>query len=177
MSRLVDDLLLLARLDAGRALEREPVDLTRLVLDAADDARAAGPDHRWLLDLPETAVTVQGDEHRLHQVVGNLLANARMHTPQGTAVTVRLATDDGGTRLTVVDDGPGVPEELQPDVFGRFVRVDHSRSRAAGGTGLGLAIVEAVVTAHGGRVVLHSRPGRTEFTVTFPRAAAGAGGG
>ncbi|MGW5115999.1 sensor histidine kinase [Streptomyces noursei] len=176
MSRLVDDLLLLARLDAGRALEREPVDLTRLVLDAADDARAAGPDHRWLLDLPETAVTVQGDEHRLHQVVGNLLANARVHTPRGTAVTVRLATDDGGTRLTVVDDGPGVPEELQPDVFGRFVRVDHSRSRAAGGTGLGLAIVEAVVTAHGGRVVLHSRPGRTEFTVTFPRAAAGAGG-
>ncbi|GAA2662820.1 HAMP domain-containing sensor histidine kinase [Streptomyces lunalinharesii] len=176
MSRLVDDLLLLARLDAGRALEREPVDLTRLVLDAADDARAAGPHHRWLLDLPETAVTVPGDEHRLHQVVGNLLANARVHTPRGTAVTVRLATDDRGTRLSVVDDGPGVPEELQPDVFGRFVRVDHGRSRAAGGTGLGLAIVEAVVTAHGGRVALHSRPGRTEFTVTFPPAAAGAGG-
>ncbi len=168
MSRLVDDLLLLARLDAGRALERKPVDLTRLVLDAADDARAAGPHHRWLLDLPETAVTVTGDEHRLHQVVGNLLANARTHTPQGTAVTVRLASDDRGTRLTVVDDGPGVPDDVQPEVFGRFVRADHSRSRAAGGTGLGLAIVEAVVTAHGGSVAMSSRPGRTEFTVTFP---------
>ncbi|MGD3109623.1 ATP-binding protein [Streptomyces sp. YGL11-2] len=173
MSRLVDDLLLLARLDAGRALERQPVDLTRLVIDAADDARAAGPRHRWLLDLPETAVTVVGDDHRLHQVVGNLLANARMHTPPGTAVTVRLDADHQGTRLTVADDGPGVPDEVQHEVFGRFVRVDHSRSRAAGGTGLGLAIVDAVVTAHGGRVVMNSRPGHTEFTVTFPRAPFG----
>ncbi|GGU65358.1 two-component sensor histidine kinase [Streptomyces albospinus] len=176
MSRLVDDLLLLARLDAGRALEREPVDLTRLVLDAADDARAAGPGHRWLLDLPETAVTLAGDDHRLYQVVGNLLANARMHTPPGTAVTVRLATGTQGTRLTVVDDGPGVPEEVRHEIFGRFVRVDHSRSRSAGGTGLGLAIVDAVVTAHGGRVVMHSRPGHTEFTVTFPRAPIGSEG-
>ncbi|GAB7035478.1 HAMP domain-containing sensor histidine kinase [Streptomyces sp. NPDC021749] len=168
MSRLVDDLLLLARLDAGRALERKPVDLTRLVLDAVEDARAVGPRHRWLLDLPETAVTMTGDEHRLQQVLGNLLANARTHTPPGTAVTVRLATDDRGVRLMVLDDGPGVPQEIQPDVFGRFIRIDHSRSRAAGGTGLGLAIVEAVVTAHHGRVALTSRPGHTEFTVTFP---------
>lgn len=168
MSRLVDDLLLLARIDAGRALEREPVDLTRLVLDATDDARAAGPDHRWLLDLPETAVTVTGDEHRLHQVIGNLLANARTHTPAGTAVTVRLAADARSTRLTVLDDGPGVPEELQPEIFGRFVRADHSRSRAAGGTGLGLAIVRAVVTAHGGEATLTSGPGRTAFMVTLP---------
>ncbi|QHC22822.1 ATP-binding protein [Streptomyces sp. GS7] len=173
MSRLVDDLLLLARLDAGRALERKPVDLTRLVIDAADDARAAGPRHRWLLDLPETAVTVEGDDHRLHQVVGNLLANARMHTPPGTAVTVRLDADHQGTRLTVADDGLGVPDEVQHEVFGRFVRVDHSRSRAAGGTGLGLAIVDAVVTAHGGRVAMNSRPGHTEFTVTFPRVPFG----
>ncbi|MFJ6602514.1 sensor histidine kinase [Streptomyces lydicus] len=168
MSRLVDDLLLLARIDAGRALEREPVDLTRLVLDATDDARAAGPGHRWQLDLPETAVTTTGDEHRLQQAIGNLLANARTHTPAGTAVTVRLAAGDRGTLLTVEDDGPGIPEELQPEVFGRFVRADHSRSRAAGGTGLGLAIVQAVVTAHGGRIDLTSRPGRTAVTVTLP---------
>ncbi|WP_274911653.1 sensor histidine kinase [Streptomyces sp. WZ-12] len=171
MSRLVDDLLLLARLDAGRALEQTPVDLTRLVLVATDDARAAGPDHRWLLDLPETAVTVIGDEHRLHQVLGNLLANARTHTPAGTAVTVRLRAASGTVRLTVADDGPGVPDELRPEVFGRFVRADHGRSRAAGGTGLGLAIVHAVVTAHRGTVALASRPGRTAFTVTLPKSA------
>ncbi|KUL34839.1 histidine kinase [Streptomyces sp. NRRL F-4489] len=177
MTRLVDDLLLLARLDAGRALERAPVDLTRLVLDATDDARAAGPDHRWLLDLPETAVTVTGDEHRLHQVIGNLLANARTHTPAGTAVTVRLADGPDGVRLTVADDGPGVPDELRPEIFGRFVRADHGRSRAAGGTGLGLAIVHAVATAHGGTAGLRSRPGRTEFTVTLPHGDAGGLGG
>ncbi|MFH8683021.1 sensor histidine kinase [Streptomyces lydicus] len=173
MSRLVDDLLLLARLDAGRALEHEPVDLTRLVLDAIDDARAAGPGHRWRLDLPETAVTTTGDEHRLQQAIGNLLANARTHTPAGTVVTVRLAAEERGTVLTVEDDGPGIPEELQPEVFGRFVRADHSRSRAAGGTGLGLAIVQAVVTAHGGRIDLTSRPGRTAVTVTLPPAGPG----
>lgn len=171
MSRLVDDLLLLARLDAGRALERTPVDLTRLVLDATDDARAAGPDHRWLLELPETVVTLTGDEHRLHQVIGNLLANARSHTPAGTAVTVRLVADEQATRLSVTDDGPGIPDEVRPEIFGRFVRADHSRSRAAGGTGLGLAIVHAVVTAHGGSVAMTSRPGRTAFTVTFPAAS------
>ncbi|WP_432001052.1 HAMP domain-containing sensor histidine kinase [Streptomyces sioyaensis] len=176
MSRLVDDLLLLARLDAGRALERAPVDLTRLVLDATDDARAAGPDHRWLLELPETVVTLTGDEHRLHQVIGNLLANARSHTPAGTAVTVRLLADAQGTRLTVADDGPGIPDEVRSEIFDRFVRADHSRSRAAGGTGLGLAIVHAVVTAHGGSVAMTSRPGHTAFTVTFPPAAADGSG-
>lgn len=175
MSRLVDDLLLLARIDAGRALERKPVDLTRLVLDATDDARAAGPDHRWLLDLPQTAVTVAGDEHRLHQVIGNLLANARTHTPAGTEVTVQLVSGEQGTRLTVSDDGPGIPEELRPEVFGRFVRADHSRSRTAGSTGLGLAIVQAVVIAHGGTVTVTSRPGGTTFEVTFPPDPSDAG--
>ncbi|MER0477797.1 HAMP domain-containing sensor histidine kinase [Streptomyces sp. Edi2] len=170
MSHLVDDLLLLARLDAGRALARRPVDMTRLILDATEDARAAGPEHRWQLDLPATVVTVIGDEHRLHQVIANLLANARTHTPAGTSVMVRLAIDGHSTRLTVADDGPGVADALQPEIFGRFVRADHSRSRAAGGTGLGLAIVHAVVTAHGGSVAMTSRPGRTVFTVTFPSA-------
>lgn len=170
MSRLVDDLLLLARIEAGRALDRSRVDLTRLVLDATDDARAAGPEHRWRLDLPEESVTTEGDEHRLHQAVGNLLANARTHTPAGTEVTVRLITDDRRVRLTVTDDGPGVEEDLLPEIFGRFVRADHGRSRTTGSTGLGLAIVHAVVTAHGGTVEVASRPGRTVFTMTLPAA-------
>ncbi|MGS2586996.1 HAMP domain-containing sensor histidine kinase [Streptomyces hebeiensis] len=168
MSGLVDDLLLLARIDAGRALSRDPVDLTRLVLDATDDARAAGPGHVWLLDLPEESVTVAGDEHRLHQVVGNLLANARTHTPAGTRVVVRLRPGGGAARLTVADDGPGIPGDLVPEVFGRFVRADRSRSRGSGGTGLGLSIVLAVVTAHGGTAEVTSRSGHTAFTLDFP---------
>ncbi|WP_328335533.1 MULTISPECIES: sensor histidine kinase [unclassified Streptomyces] len=172
MTRLVDDLLLLARLDAGRPLEREQVDLTRLVLDATDDARAAGPGHRWLLDLPEEPVTLTGDTHRLQQALGNLLANARTHTPPGTEVTVRLSTVAAGIELTVHDTGPGIPEELRSEVFGRFVRADHSRSRTTGSTtgstGLGLAIVHAVVTAHGGTVDVSSSPGDTTFRVVLP---------
>jgi two-component system, OmpR family, sensor kinase len=162
MSTLVEDLLLLARLDAGRPLERGPVDLTRLVLDAVSDANAAGPDHVWRLDLPAEPVVVTGDALRLTQVVTNLLANARTHTPPGTVVTVGLR--DG--LLTVSDTGPGLPPDL--DVFERFARGDGSRSRAAGSTGLGLAIVAAVVSAHGGRVGVRSVPGRTVFTVELP---------
>src|SRR5690348_17031951 len=121
MSELVDDLLLLARLDAGRPLDSEPVDLTRLVVDAVGDAHAAGPDHTWRLELPDEPVEVLGDDSRLHQVVGNLLANARSHTPPGTTVTVSLGSPDAGTAvLSVVDDGPGIPPELLPDVFERF---------------------------------------------------------
>ncbi|WP_327242809.1 sensor histidine kinase [Streptomyces sp. NBC_01320] len=169
MSRLVDDLLLLARLDAGRELDHEPVDLTLLVLDATDDARAASPGHRWLLDLPEEPVTVTGDAHRLQQVIGNLLANARVHTPDGTEVTVRLRAEAAEVRLTVTDNGPGIPDALLPEIFGRFVRTDPSRSRATGSTGLGLAIVRAVVTAHGGTADVVSRPGHTAFRVSLPR--------
>ncbi|WP_326625170.1 MULTISPECIES: sensor histidine kinase [unclassified Streptomyces] len=169
MGDLVDDLLLLARLDAGRPLEHEPVDLTLLVLDAADDARAAGPGHRWILDLPEEPVTVTGDAHRLQQAIGNLLTNARTHTPAGTEVTVRLVSESAAVRLTVTDDGPGIPESLQPEIFGRFVRADRSRSRATGSTGLGLAIVRAVVTAHAGSIQVSSEPGRTVFEMSLPR--------
>jgi two-component system OmpR family sensor kinase len=170
MSALVEDLLLLARLDAGRPLESRPVDLTRLAIDATSDARAAGPDHRWQLELPEGPVLVQGDGQRLYQVLANLLSNARMHTPAGTTVTVALGADypRGAAELNVADNGPGIPDELRPDLFERFVRGDSSRSRAAGSTGLGLSIVAAVIAAHHGTVSVDSRPGQTRFTVTLP---------
>ncbi|MEU0251736.1 HAMP domain-containing sensor histidine kinase [Streptomyces sp. NPDC006184] len=181
MGGMVDDLLLLARLDAGRPLERHPVDVTRLVLDAVTDARAAGPGHHWVLDLPEEPVTVPGDAHRLHQVLANLLANARGHTPVGTTVTVTLATDGatgatgdatgaGTVRLRVHDDGPGVPDDIRPAVFERFTRAEHRRHMDAsgGGAGLGLSIVSAVVEAHDGTVHLDSAPGTTTFTVRLP---------
>ncbi|SBT39547.1 sensor histidine kinase [Micromonospora auratinigra] len=174
MTSLVDDLLLLARLDSGRPLAAEPVDLTALVVDAVSDAHVAGPEHRWHLDLPDEPVTVTGDAHRLHQVVANLLANARVHTPPGTAVTTRLAPVADGVELSVADDGPGIPAELQPEVFERFARGDGSRSRAHGSTGLGLAIVAAVVEAHHGRVDVSSHPGRTVFTVRLPGSTADA---
>jgi two-component system OmpR family sensor kinase len=170
MGEMVDEMLLLARLDAGRGLERKPVDLTRLVLDSVTDARAAGPGHRWTMELPEEPVTVTGDTHRLHQVVANLLANARTHTPAGTEVTVTLEAADGTAVLAVHDNGPGVPEDVLPNVFERFTRADHRRTdTTGGGAGLGLSIVTAVVEAHGGTVTLKSRPGTTTFTVRLPK--------
>lgn len=168
MTALVEDLLLLARLDSGRPLLAVPVDLSRLVIDAVSDARVAGPDHRWQLDLPAEPVIVIGDEARLHQVVANLLANGRTHTPAGTTVTTGLSRTEEHVVLTVTDDGPGIPADLRGDVFERFVRGDGSRSRAAGGTGLGLAIVSAVLHAHGGTVSVASEPGRTCLTVLLP---------
>jgi two-component system OmpR family sensor kinase len=170
MSALVEDLLLLARLDAGRPLASAPVDLTRLAIDATSDARVAGPDHRWQLDLPHGPLLVRGDEQRLHQVLANLLSNARAHTPPGTTVTVALGPAAGrpAAELSVTDDGPGIPAELQADVFERFVRGDSSRSREAGSTGLGLAIVAAVIAAHHGTVTVSSRPGHTRFLITLP---------
>ncbi|MEU3374050.1 HAMP domain-containing sensor histidine kinase [Streptomyces sp. NPDC006660] len=168
MTRLVDDLLLLARLDAGRPLEQEQVDLTLLILTAVDDARATGAGHRWLLDLPEDPVVLTGDAHRLQQAIGNLLANARTHTPPGTSVTLTLTAGPQEVSLTVADDGPGIPEALLGEVFGRFVRADHARSRTTGSTGLGLAIVHAVTTAHGGTITVTSRPGHTAFRMTLP---------
>ncbi|PRY17892.1 sensor histidine kinase [Kineococcus rhizosphaerae] len=170
MTGLVEDLLLLARLDSGRPLDRQPVDLTMTVLDAVSDAQVAGRDHTWRLDLPEEAVEVVGDPGRLHQVLTNLLANARTHTPPGTTVTVGLVPDGATAHVDVVDDGPGIPPELLPRVFERFARGDSSRSRAAGSTGLGLAIVQAVVASHHGSVSVDSRPGRTAFRVSLPSA-------
>ncbi|RNE56629.1 sensor histidine kinase [Cryobacterium tepidiphilum] len=172
MTGLVEDLLLLARLDEGRELEREEVDLTALLIDALADAHVAGPDHIWHLDLPDEPLEVEGDGARLHQVVANLLANARIHTPAGTTVTAGLATRDvdgaPSAVITVTDDGPGIPDELQPSLFERFARGDSSRSRGTGSTGLGLAIARAVVSAHHGQITAESRPGFTRFTVTLP---------
>jgi two-component system OmpR family sensor kinase len=168
MTALVEDLLLLARLDAGRPLAQDQVDLTVLVVDTVSDAHAAGPGHDWQLDLPAEPVVVVGDVARLHQVLANLLANARTHTLEGTTVTVGVSSTGDQAVLRVTDAGPGIPAELQPHIFERFARGDGSRSRAAGSTGLGLSIVHAVVTAHGGTVSVESAPGRTEFTVRLP---------
>jgi two-component system, OmpR family, sensor kinase len=171
MSVLVDELLLLAQLDAGRPLAKEPVDLTRLAIDATSDARAASQDHRWVLELPDEPVQVEGDGHRLHQVLANLMSNAAKHTPEGTTVTVTLTTSEEPpmVRVSVTDSGPGIPEELQPALFERFVRGDSARSNAGTSTGLGLAIVQAVTTAHGGSVSVTSHPGHTSFVIILPR--------
>jgi two-component system, OmpR family, sensor kinase len=171
MTTLVDDLLLLARLDSGRPLDRDPMELSGLVVDAVNDAHAAGREHKWLLDLPDEAVTVPGDTARMHQVLTNLLANARTHTPPGTTVTTSLTVEGDQAVISVTDNGPGIPSQLLPDIFERFARGDSSRSRAAGSTGLGLAIVAAVVEAHQGRVEVKSCPGRTSFMVRLPGAA------
>ncbi|HYN29079.1 MAG TPA: ATP-binding protein [Dermatophilaceae bacterium] len=168
MQGLVEDLLLLARLDSGRPLERDLVDLSLLAVDVVGDAHAAAPDHRWELDLPDEPVEVPGDRARLHQVLANLLANARAHTPPGTRVVTSVRPEGDHVRLSVHDDGPGIPTGLQPQVFERFTRGDDSRSRGTGSTGLGLSIVAAVGQAHGGRVELTSGPGNTTVSVLLP---------
>jgi two-component system OmpR family sensor kinase len=175
MSHLVEDLLLLARLDSGPDLEIAPVDLTEVVINAVSDARAAGPDHSWRISMPDDPVMALGDRHRLHQVVANLLANARTHTPPGTQVETGIAVRDGCAVITVTDNGPGIPDEIQDRVFERFTRADSSRVRTptaelGRSTGLGLAIVAAVTEAHQGTVSVQSHPGRTEFTVRLPLA-------
>jgi two-component system OmpR family sensor kinase len=166
MTSMVEDLLLLARLDSGRPLEREHVDLSRLLVEAVSDARVVAPDHRWRLEVPEDSVEVEGDAERLRQVITNLLANARKYTPAGTTVTVS-AQPHG---FVVHDDGPGFAPEVAEHAFERFARGDTSRYRGdEGGAGLGLALVQAIVTAHGGRVELDSVPGSTRISVSLPR--------
>jgi two-component system OmpR family sensor kinase len=168
MTLLVEDLLLLARLDAGRPLQFEQTDLIPLVVDTISDARAAGMDHNWRLDLPDEPALVSGDAARLQQVLINLLGNARKHTEPGTTVTARVQRRGPWMCVDVEDNGQGIPDDLLPHVFERFARGDSSRSRASGSTGLGLAIVQAVATAHGGAVTVDSVPGRTVFTVHLP---------
>ncbi|MFF8474861.1 ATP-binding protein [Streptomyces sp. NPDC015414] len=168
MTFLVEDLLLLARLDAGRPLRFGQTDLVPLVVDTVSDARAAGLDHNWRLDLPDAPAPVSADAARLQQVLVNLLGNARNHTPPGTTVTARVQRRGAWMCVDVEDNGPGIPPELLPHVFERFARGDSARSRATGSTGLGLAIVQAVAAAHGGAVTVDSVPGRTVFTVHLP---------
>ncbi|MDQ6714519.1 MAG: ATP-binding protein, partial [Actinomycetota bacterium] len=129
---------------------------------------AASPAHAWQLDLPDEPVEVPGDPARLHQIVANLLANARTHTAAGTTVRTMLSREGDTVRISVCDNGPGVPQELQANVFQRFARGDTSRNRTAGSTGLGLSIVAAVAHAHGGTVELSSHPGDTRFSVLLP---------
>ncbi|MCF1592360.1 sensor histidine kinase [Streptomyces muensis] len=177
MTALVEDLLLLARLDEGRPLRREEVDLTILVAEALWDARAAGGGHEWQIEVfLDAPAVVIGDSARLHQVVTNLLANARTHTPPGTTVTATVEATEQSCVVRVRDDGPGIPPGLLPTVFERFTRADTSRSRTTGdegGTGLGLAIVTAITAAHGGRIGVESEPGRTVFTIELPLAGNG----
>ena len=177
MTSMVEDLLLLARLDSGRPLARDTVDLSRLLVEAVSDARVVAPDHRWRLELPEESIEVTGDADRLHQVVTNLLTNAGKHTPPGTTVTVTGTLDGRGPGFSVHDDGPGFPSDLAATAFERFVRGDASRTRATaaagtppktGGVGLGLSLVDAIVTAHAGSVTLDTHPGSTIVTVSLP---------
>lgn len=192
MTALVEDLLLLARLDAGRELEHEEVDLVEIVVDAVADARAAGPDHAWELNLavleppaglsedaaeefvPEPTLVV-GDEARLRQVMVNLLANARVHTPAGSRVTTTLYRGEEGTlAISVADDGPGIAPSVRDRLFERFARGDASRERRTGSTGLGMSIALAIVQSHHGTLTVDSRTGAedhgTTFTVTLPAA-------
>jgi two-component system OmpR family sensor kinase len=168
MGVLVDDLLLLARLDEGRPLRREPVDLRALAADAVADARAAEPRRPLELDV-NGPVLVSGDDARLRQVLGNLLANVRTHTPVDAPATVRVHREGDDARLEVRDAGPGLDPADAEQAFERFYRADVSRHRSSGGSGLGLAIVQAVSEAHGGRAGVDSVPGQgATFWVRLP---------
>ncbi|MGZ4707958.1 MAG: sensor histidine kinase [Acidimicrobiales bacterium] len=169
MSALVSDLLLLAYLDQGRPLEAQPVDLTALVADAAFDASLSDPGRHVTTDLAADAVVV-GDEHRLRQVVSNLVANALAHTPPDAAVSLKVTTSDDLCVLEVSDDGPGMTAEQASHVFDRFYRCDDGRSRSQGGSGLGLSIVASILEAHGGGVSVETAPGEgARFRVVLPR--------
>lgn len=174
MTRLVEDLLLLARLDEGRELVYSNVDLAQLALEGLSDARPTAPEHHWNIDVPEEPVLILGDAGRMHQVIANLLANARAHTPAGTTVTLSVAREGNDAVLRVHDDGPGIDPAIREELFARFARGDSSRARQTGGTGLGLAIVKAIVEGHGGAIEVASEPGDTTFTVRIPAAPAAA---
>ncbi|CAB4583746.1 MAG: HAMP domain-containing protein [Actinobacteria bacterium] len=170
MGSLVEDLLLLARLDQSREMKSEPVNLTKLVSDAVESARVAGPDHIVNYHQPTEEIYALGDNDRIHQVVANLLANARTHTPAGTEINVVVYQSEDGVRIRISDNGPGLTAKDQARIFERFYRADSSRVRTDGeGTGLGLSIVDAVMRAHAGQVSVESEPGEgATFTLFFP---------
>jgi len=168
MTSLVEDLLLLARLDEGRELVHGTVDLTQLALEGLSDARPTAADHHWNIEVPEEPIVIIGDAGRMHQVVANLLANARTHTPAGTSITLSVSREGDEAVLRVHDDGPGIDPGVRDELFARFARGDSSRARQTGGTGLGLAIAKAIVEGHGGHIAVASEPGDTTFTVRIP---------
>lgn len=172
MGSLVEDLLLLARLDQAREMEHLPVDIAKTTRDAVASAQVAGPDHPITVVGDVDELYTLGDHHRIHQVIANLLANARTHTPTGTPITVSISHDDDGVRIAVADQGPGLSKEDQARIFERFYRADSSRVRIDGeGSGLGLSIVDAVMKAHGGEVTVASEFGKgATFTLFFPHA-------
>lgn len=170
MGSLVEDLLLLARVDQAREMESKPVNLVDVVESAIVSARAAGPNHPVSFTAPDEEVFALGDEPRIHQVIANLLANARAHTPAGTEIYVSISRDTDGVRIAVADNGPGLSQDDQEKIFERFYRADSSRVRVDGeGSGLGLSIVDAVMGAHGGTVTVQSELGKgATFTLFFP---------
>lgn len=170
MGSLVEDLLLLARLDQSREMKSDPVNLTQIVSDAVASARAAGQNHTVNFDEQAEEIYALGDKDRIHQVVANLLANARTHTPAGTVIDVSVKQDTDGVRIRIADNGPGLSDADQARIFERFYRADASRVRTDGeGTGLGLSIVDAVMRAHAGQVSVQSEVGKgAVFTLFFP---------
>jgi two-component system OmpR family sensor kinase len=169
MSTLVEDLLLLARLDQSRELISDPVDLNTLITEVVASARAAGPDHPIEVNLGESEIFVLGDSLRIHQVIANLLANARTHTPVGTKIVITAEQGINETTISVSDNGPGLSQADQEKIFERFYRADPARVRnSIEGSGLGLSIVDAVMTAHGGYVSVKSNLGEgSTFTLHF----------
>ena len=170
MGALVDDLLLLARFDAGRALERAPVDLASIAAEAVQQARIVAAGRPITLEAAEPVI-VDADAGRLRQVIDNLIGNAIQHTPAGTPVAVSVAGEPGGVRLIVADCGPGMTREQASHVFERFYRAEDARTRATGGAGLGLAIAAALAAAHGGELTVETEPGQgAAFCLRLPQA-------
>jgi two-component system OmpR family sensor kinase len=168
MGRLVDDMLVLAKLDQHRPLDTRPVDLAALAADAAADARAAAPAREITLDVPHAEAVVVGDEDRLRQVIANVVGNALVHTEGDVPIAIRVSTENGSVVLED-DGGPGMATDVADRVTERFFRADPARSRHRGGSGLGLSIVDATVSAHGGGVDIDSEKGRgTTVRLTMP---------